>query len=113
LAVWRVTHALWGEDGPGDVFAKARSLAGESFLGRTLDCFYCLSFWLALPFAFVASSHPIGVIVAWPAISGGAILLERVTAQAGDRAAVWTEINDRAAEESSKPTGEDDHGMLR
>ena len=113
LAVWRLSHALWGEDGPWDVFARTRSLAGETFLGRTLDCFYCLSLWLAIPFAFVASSHPLGVIVSWPAISGGAILLERVTAKAGDGSAVWTEINDRAPEESSKPAEEDDHGMLR
>jgi hypothetical protein len=113
LAVWRLSHALWGEDGPWEGFARIRSLAGQTFFGRTLDCFYCLSFWLAIPFALIVSSHPLRVIVAWPAISGAAILLERVTAKPADGSAVWTEINERAPEESSKPTEEDGHGVLR
>src|SRR5437773_3849614 len=47
LGVWRITHLLWGEDGPGDIFVRVRRLAGKSFFGRLLDCFYCLSLWVA------------------------------------------------------------------
>ena len=53
LAVWRVTHFFWGEDGPGDIVIRIRRLAGDGFFGRVLDCFYCLSLWVALPFAIV------------------------------------------------------------
>ena len=61
--------------GPGTSSQGQECAPGESFLGRTLDCFYCLSLWLAIPFAFIASNHPLGVVVAWPAISGAAIRL--------------------------------------
>jgi hypothetical protein len=47
-----------------------------------LDCFYCLSLWLAAPFAWWGSSQWLERGVLWLAISGGAILLERVTAPA-------------------------------
>jgi hypothetical protein len=31
LAVWRVAHLLWGEDGPGDIVVRVRRLVGEGF----------------------------------------------------------------------------------
>jgi hypothetical protein len=81
LAVWRITHLLWGEDGPGDIFVRLRKLAGESLFGRLLDCFYCLSLWIALPFAWALGvSWPERALL-WLAFSGGAILLERATAR--------------------------------
>jgi hypothetical protein len=49
LAVWRVTHLIQAEDGPFDVIYKLRKLAGESFFGSLMDCFFCLSIWVALP----------------------------------------------------------------
>ena len=93
LAVWRLTHLLWGEDGPWDCFVRLRKLAGSSIAGRILDCFYCLSVWIAIPFAVWAGSTWLDRAIAWPAISGAAILLERMTAPR-DRApapAVWHE----------------------
>jgi hypothetical protein len=80
LAVWRVTHLLWAEDGPGDVFARLRHRAGSGQVGRLLDCFYCLSLWVALPFAAWLAGAWIAGIVGWLALSGGACLLERATA---------------------------------
>lgn len=41
LAVWRMTHLLAEEDGPGDVIAKLRARLGTSIFGRLMDCFYC------------------------------------------------------------------------
>ncbi|MDE3166663.1 MAG: hypothetical protein KGN36_12730 [Acidobacteriota bacterium] len=79
LGVWRVTHFLWGEDGPGDIVIRIRRLAGNGFFGRVMDCFYCLSLWVALPFAVaIAGTWPERVL-AWFGLSGGAILLERLT----------------------------------
>jgi hypothetical protein len=79
LAVWRVTHLLWGEDGPGDIVVRVRRLAGDGFFGRVLDCFYCLSLWVAIPFAAVVGGGWPERVIAWFGLSGGAILLERLT----------------------------------
>src|SRR5215510_6716205 len=53
LAVWRITHLFFGEDGPYDIFLRLRRLAGRSFFGQLLDCFYCLSLWFAAPLAWL------------------------------------------------------------
>ncbi len=81
LAVWRITHLLWGEDGPADIFVRLRKLAGDGFFGRLLDCFYCLSLWIALPFAWVLGTNWYERPVFWFSFSGGAILLERATSK--------------------------------
>ena len=82
LAVWRLTHLLNAEDGPGKVLARLRRLAGEGFAGELLDCFYCLSLWVAAPFAWWLGRTWAEWLLLLPAISGAAILLERVTAPA-------------------------------
>jgi hypothetical protein len=79
LAVWRVTHLLYAEDGPGDLLAGLRRRVGQGTAGRLLDCFYCLSLWLAIPFAFALAEGWQKRLLLWPALSGGAILLQRVT----------------------------------
>ena len=95
LAVWRVTHLLWAEDGPGDIFVRLRRLAGHGFFGRLLDCFYCLSLWVAIPFAWVLGGTWIERGLLWLSLSGGAILLERATdrkpAAAAPPPAIWHE----------------------
>ncbi|MDO8636358.1 MAG: DUF1360 domain-containing protein [Dehalococcoidia bacterium] len=82
LGVWRVVHLLYAEDGPWDLFVRLRQLAGESFWGKLLDCFYCLSIWIAVPFALLLGDDWKQRLLLWPAISAGAILLERVTNRA-------------------------------
>lgn len=77
LATWRLAHLLADEDGPFDVIVKVRRRLGGSWLGRLLDCFYCLSFWIAAPFAFWVCEQPLDRGVAWIALSGGACLLQR------------------------------------
>jgi hypothetical protein len=81
LSVWRVTHLLYGEDGPGDLFVRLRRLAGHSFFGALLDCFYCLSLWVAVPFALLLSRWWVerGLLVL--SLSAGAIVIERLTAR--------------------------------
>jgi hypothetical protein len=80
LAVWRITHLLWAEDGPGDIFVRLRRLAGSGFFGRLLDCFYCLSLWVSIPFAWALGGTWVDRALLWFSLSGGAILLERATA---------------------------------
>jgi hypothetical protein len=78
LATWRVTHLLAKEDGPGDVFARVRRRLGQGFWGKLMDCFKCLSLWLAAPFAFFVGGTWLELGVIWLALSGGAILLENL-----------------------------------
>ena len=76
FAVWRLTHLLAREDGPWVVFRRFRR--GAVF-GRMLACFYCLSIWVSFPFAFFLKGNLLETLVGWLALSGAAILLERMT----------------------------------
>jgi hypothetical protein len=82
LAVWRITHLLNGEDGPWKPLVKLRAWTASGFWGELLDCFYCLSLWVAAPFALWLGERWAERLLLWPALSGGAILLERVTGRA-------------------------------
>jgi hypothetical protein len=78
LATWRVTHLLANEDGPADLIYRFRVLLGRSLAGRLMDCFNCLSLWIAVPAALFLSRRPIEWLFTWLALSGGACLLERM-----------------------------------
>ena len=78
LACWRVTHLLAREDGPWDAVARLRAALGGGMLGRMMDCFLCLSVWVALPLALFVTPAAAERGVAWLAVSGGACLLERI-----------------------------------
>ena len=79
LAVWRVTHLLVEENGPGHVFARLRAAAGTSgFWASLLGCFYCLSLWVALPLSWGLSDDWGQRIIVWLALSGASCLIERV-----------------------------------
>jgi hypothetical protein len=76
LAVWRVTHLLQAEDGPFDLFFHLRRWLGTSLLGKLLDCFYCLSVWVAAPAAWMVGRDWPERLLLWLALSAAAILLE-------------------------------------
>lgn len=78
LATWRVTHLITAEDGPFDVVARLRQRAGSGFFGELMDCFYCSSMWVALPMAYWVGHGWSERVVAWLALSAGAILIERL-----------------------------------
>jgi hypothetical protein len=79
LAVWRLTHLLAREDGPEDLIFRLRAWLGDGALGRAMDCFYCLSVWIALPFALLLPGSWLDRLLGWLALSGAACLLEKVT----------------------------------
>jgi hypothetical protein len=92
LAVWRVTHLLWTEDGPWRVFARLRDATRDRFVGRILACFYCLSVWVAMPAALVVSNTWLEGVLVWLGVAGGALLLQRATERpvpAAPPPAVW------------------------
>lgn len=79
LAVWRITHLISLEDGPFDAVIKLRKLFGQGLFGDLLDCFYCLSIWIAIPFAILLCDAWIEGIITWLALSGAACLLFKLT----------------------------------
>lgn len=81
LATWRVSHLLAREDGPGDVIVRVRAWLGYRWIGRLMDCFQCLSLWIAAPAALFVSRRVLEWIFCWLALSGAACLLERVGQQ--------------------------------
>jgi hypothetical protein len=81
LVTWRLTHLFYGEDGPWKLLVRFRSAVGNGFWGSLLDCFYCLSLWVAIPFAWILGTGWTERTLLWLALSGGAILAERLTAR--------------------------------
>src|SRR5688572_14579507 len=102
LAVWRLTHLLQAEDGPWDLIAGIRRNADGTWMGKALDCFYCLSMWIAAPAAYLLAATWPERAWLWPALSAAAILLERVTQ-------TRTEIRGVPYVEDADPA----YGMLR
>lgn len=101
LATWRVTHLLASEDGPADLIVKARALLGQSLAGKLMDCFYCVSLWIAAPAALFVARRFIDWSLVWLAVSGAACLLERL----GREAIVMQPV--------SQPSEGDAHHVLR
>ena len=79
IVVWRVTHLVSSEDGPFEIIFRVRKLFGNSFMGKLMDCFYCLSIWTGLIFAFMFGTYYFEVIILCLYYSGAAILLEKLT----------------------------------
>ena len=79
LATWRVTHLLANEDGPADIIFRLRRWLGHGPAGSLMDCFNCLSLWIAAPAALLLSAQPLMWVASWLAVSGGACLLERLS----------------------------------
>jgi hypothetical protein len=75
LAVWRLTHLLAKEEGPWRAFERLRRLGPV----RLFSCFYCLSVWIAAPFVWFVGGSIVEKFVTLWALSGAAVLLERVT----------------------------------
>ena len=94
LAVWRVTHLVVVEDGPFDLLRRLRDAGARVGLERSINCFLCCSVWMAIPFALVIARGWTEMVIVLPALSGGAILLERVTRER-DAAAAWIETKEK------------------
>lgn len=111
LAVWRITHLLWGEDGPGGMLVRLRHAAGKGAWGELLDCFYCTSLWVAAPLAWGLGGSWLERGLWWAGLSGGAVVLERVTAHrtGPPPAALWQEQPLSPPVHSEEP----DHVLLR
>jgi Protein of unknown function (DUF1360) len=79
LVTWRVSHLLASEDGPGGLVARLRERLGDTLFGQLVDCFGCLSVWVAVPPAFFVSEGPLNLVMTWLALAGAGFLLERMS----------------------------------
>jgi hypothetical protein len=82
LATWRLTHLLTDEDGPFDLVVAARARLGSGQLGELMDCFYCMSIWVAAPLSLTVGRRRDAPLVAL-ALSGAACLVQQVTQPPG------------------------------
>ncbi|WP_299104042.1 DUF1360 domain-containing protein [uncultured Tenacibaculum sp.] len=78
LAIWRITYLFSHEDGPLDVVIKIRMQLGQSFFGNLLDCFYCLSVWVAIPFAVWKANSIENFFLLWFSLSGAVCILQKL-----------------------------------
>ena len=74
-----MTHLIAEEDGPANAIVRVRARLGTSLAGELMDCFYCLSIWVAAPVTLTVTRRPREALGTWLALSGAACLLERVT----------------------------------
>ena len=84
LATWRVTYFFQAEDGPWDVVVRLRRFVGNGFWGTLLDCFYCLSVWIAAPFACWLGETWGERFLLWLSFSGGASIIQKITNRHAD-----------------------------
>ncbi len=78
LAVWRVSYLLVSEAGPWNLLARIRQRAERAFHTDLVNCLYCLSVWIAAPFAFILGDSWKHRLLLWPALSAGAIIVDSV-----------------------------------
>lgn len=91
LGVWRVTHLLHAELGPWNCLERLRTAMESHLHTRLFGCFYCLSLWVAAPIAWFIGDTSREKLFLWLASSGGAILLQRMTAPAAPAATHYIE----------------------
>jgi hypothetical protein len=109
LATWRVTHLLASEDGPADIIVRFRALLGQSIVGKLMDCFNCLSLWIAALAALFVSRRPFEWVFCWLALSGGACLLERM----GQEPVVLQPMSQPAGGDSDDVLRSETHGVAQ
>jgi hypothetical protein len=109
LATWRLATLLARDDGPWDSVVRLRRALGDGQLGRMLDCFNCVSLGVAAPLALAVGRDPLECLLAWPALSGAACLLERLSAPPPTALSIesWDEQGE-THELLRKPAGEPD-----
>jgi hypothetical protein len=96
-------HTCWHTRTALPIFwREPRQWLGSSFLGSLMDCFNCISIWVAAPLALYISHEPLRWLLVWLATSGAVCLLEKIGPEP-----VFIEQIPKLHE------GEPDHGMLR
>jgi hypothetical protein len=79
LAIRRVLRLLPGVNGPWNLTTRLRDRFGATMPGQWMNCFYCMSLWIALPLAVLTSNGWLGIVVHWLAPPGAACMQEKST----------------------------------
>ena len=80
LATFRISVALAEEEGPFGIFRAWRGALDPdqtTWLGRGVNCVFCVSFWVALPFAVLIEPDLWRVPLVWFALAGAVVLIRR------------------------------------
>jgi len=77
LSVWRLTALICYEAGPFDVLSRFRKLLYHLHLGGLVECFYCMSFWMAAIVVILVYKPGYSSLLLVLAVSGGASIAER------------------------------------
>lgn len=75
FAVYAITLVVSSYGGIGHIFVLLRNKSPD-WLRELLECFVCLSFWVAAPFAIILGFN----LLEYIAVIGGAIAIYEVTA---------------------------------
>lgn len=88
LATWRLSNLLVNEDGPGDMFAHLRNLAGvqdnadvqPNAVAGAFVCIWCMSVWVGVLFGVMWQAWPGAIMwLALPlALSAAVIAMDKV-----------------------------------
>lgn len=77
FAVWRITSLLYAEQGPFGIFAIFRKFARR--FTRLFQCFWCVSIWVAIPFAVYAGWNDVPhILIYWLGYSGASIIIHQI-----------------------------------
>jgi len=79
LATWRLAFLVVRERGPRDVLGWLRRRVGNGIAGELLGCVKCVSFWIAIPFAFFVRGTWTELVVIWLALAGVAAVIDEWT----------------------------------
>jgi len=86
IATWRVSRLVVAEDGPAQSVVRLRRAVDATPLAGLMDCFACTSVWIGAGVAAVLFGGRLplrDVAVAGLALSGAALLVERVAGEPG------------------------------
>lgn len=86
FAVYRISRMIALEDGAFNLFALLRGWVftkfGNGWINEGVNCPMCISWWIALPIAFVVSPlNLLIVFLVWQALSGIAVFLYKMERQ--------------------------------
>jgi len=76
LAIYYIATTITEYDGPFEVLKRLREIMRE-YRGLNLDCFFCTSLWVSLPFALYFTSGW-SVLLYWLGLAGAANVLNEV-----------------------------------
>lgn len=77
LCVWRLTSLVCYEAGPFEIFSRLRRVFYTWRLGALVECFHCMSVWVAAGVVLAVYRPDWSSLVLVFAVSGGASLIER------------------------------------